>query len=317
MTSRARTAGFLLILTALGAGWGATQPLTKIAVSTGYEPWGLIFWQMVIGAGLMAVVSTLRGKQLPITRGALKIFLIIALIGTLIPNTASYRAIAHLPSGVISILLSLVPMMAFPVALALRLEKFRLLRLVGLSFGLVGVLLLVVPEASLPDPSMLLWIPIALIAPACYAVEGNYVARWGTEGLDPIQVLYGASLVGAILVLPLTIASGQYISPLKPWGAPEWALVASSVIHVVVYAGYVWLVRQAGPVFAVQVSYLVTGFGVFWAVTLLNETYSPWIWTALAIILMGVFMVQPRSRDHLALDEGGADRAQRSADHQV
>lgn len=317
MTSRARTAGFLLILTALGAGWGVTQPLTKIAVSTGYEPWGLIFWQMVIGAGLMAVVSAIRGKPLPRTRGALKICLIIALIGTLVPNTASYRAIAHLPSGVISILLSLIPMMAFPVALALRLEKFRLLRLVGLTCGLVGVLLLVLPDASLPDPSMLLWVPIALIAPACYAVEGNYVARWGTEGLDPIQVLYGASLVGAILVLPLTIASGQYISPLKPWGAPEWALVASSVIHVVVYAGYVWLVRQAGPVFAVQVSYLVTVFGVFWAVTLLNETYSPWIWTALVIILMGVFMVQPRSRDHLALDEGGADRAQRSADHQV
>jgi len=317
VTSRARTAGFLLILTALGAGWGATQPLTKIAVSTGYEPWGLIFWQMVIGAGLMAVVSYIRGRPLPRTRGALKICLIIALIGTLVPNTASYRAIAHLPSGVMSILLSLIPMMAFPVALVLRLEKFRLLRFIGLTFGLVGVLLLVVPDASLPDPAMLLWIPVALIAPACYAVEGNYVARWGTEGLDPVQVLFGASLLGAVLVLPLAIGSGQYISPLKPWGAPEWALVASSVIHVVVYAGYVWLVRQAGPVFAVQVSYLVTGFGVFWAVTLLNETYSPWIWTALAIILMGVFMVQPRSRDHLALDEGGADRAQRSADHQV
>ena len=317
MTPAARTAGFLLILTALGAGWGATQPLTKIAVSTGYQPWGLIFWQMVIGAGLMAVVSAVRRKPLPLRREALKICLIIALVGTLLPNTASYRAIAHLPSGVISILLSLVPMMAFPVALALRLEKFRPLRLAGLSFGLTGVLLLVVPEASLPDPAMLVWVPVALIAPACYAIEGNYVARWGTEGLDAIQVLYGASLAGAVLVLPLAIGSGQFISPVKPWGAPEWSLVASSVIHVVVYAGYVWLVGKAGPVFAVQVSYLVTGFGVFWAMTMLGENYSQWIWAALAIILMGVFMVQPRSRDHLVLDEGGADGAQRSADHQA
>ncbi|MBE1283043.1 MAG: EamA family transporter [Rhodobacteraceae bacterium] len=308
-----RTGFFLLVLVGLGAGWGLTQPLTKIAVSTGYEPWGLIFWQMVIGSLLMAVLSTLRGRHLPLTWGALKISILIALMGTLVPNTASYRAIAHLPSGVISILLSLIPMMAFPIALALRLESFRPLRFLGLGCGLVGVLLLVLPEASLPDPAMLLWIPIALIAPACYAFEGNYVARWGTEGLDAIQVLYGASLVGAVLVLPFAVASDQFITPFQPWGAPEWALIGSSVIHVLVYAGYVWLVGQAGPVFAVQVSYLVTGFGVFWAMTLLGEAYSPYIWTALVIITAGVFLVQPRQRDHLALDEGDPDSAQRAS----
>ncbi|MCP4818147.1 MAG: EamA/RhaT family transporter, partial [Shimia sp.] len=36
------------ILLAIGAGWGLTQPLTKIAVSEGYEPLGLIFWQLAI-----------------------------------------------------------------------------------------------------------------------------------------------------------------------------------------------------------------------------------------------------------------------------
>ena len=312
MTARRRQLfWYSLVLGLLGAGWGITQPLTKIAVSTGYEPWGLILWQLIIGAVFMAMISLLRGKGLPLTRGALRISLVMAVIGTLVPNTASYTAIVHLPSGIMSILLSLIPMIAFPIALGLRLEPFRVARLAGLSLGLIGVLFLVVPDTSLPDRSMLIWIPIALIAPVCYAFEGNYVAKWGTGGLDPIQVLFGASLLGTVLVLPMAIGSGQFISPLRSYGAAELALVASSIIHVVVYASYVWLVGKAGPVFSMQVSYLVTGFGVFWAMVLLAENYSSYVWVAMGFMLAGVFLVQPRSGDALAQpDKAGQDKTQ-------
>lgn len=296
-----RTLAFHIgLLLLFGTGWGLTQPLTKIAVSTGYQPLGLIFWQLVIGAGVMAGVSLLRGRGLPVTRRTLAVCLIIALVGTLVPNAASYRAITHLPSGLMSILMSLIPMMAFPIALGLGLEPFSSRRFGGLAAGLAGVLLLVLPEASLPDRSMLAWLPLALVAPLCYAVEGNYVSRWGTAGLDAIQVLFGASLMGAAIALPLALASGQFISPLAPWGAPEWALIASSLIHVFAYAGYVWLVGQAGAVFAVQVSYVVTATGVLWAMALLGESYSPYIWAAMGLILLGVFLVQPRPKDGLA-----------------
>jgi drug/metabolite transporter (DMT)-like permease len=290
------------ILIVLGAGWAITLPLSKIAVSTGHGVFGLIFWQLVIGAVLMGLVTLIRGTGLPLTRVSLVFFTVIALIGTVIPNASSYKAVAHLPAGVISILMSLIPMIAFPIALGLRLERFRLKRFVGLLAGLVGVSLLVVPKASLPDAAMLAWIPLALVGPLFYAFEGNFVAKWGTHGLDAIQVLFGASVIGAVITLPLAIMTGQYVDPIRPWGAPEWALVISSVVHVLVYAGYVWLVGRTGAVFAMQVSYLVTGFGVFWAMLLLGESYSPYIWAALGLMLVGVFLVQPRPNDTLAPD---------------
>jgi drug/metabolite transporter (DMT)-like permease len=298
--TRRDQAFFSFVLLMLGAGWGITQPLTKIAVSTGYGHFGLIFWQLVVGALAMGFIAVLRGTRMPFTRPALKIYVIIAIIGTVIPNSASYQAIAHLPSGVISILLSLIPMIAFPMALGLGLERFSLRRFAGLFAGLVGVSLLILPKASLPDPAMLAWMPVALVSSFFYAFEGNYVAKWGTEGLDAIQVMFGASLIGGVIVLPLALGSNQFISPFRIWGAPEWALVASSLIHVLVYAGYVWLVGRAGPVFSVQVSYLVTGFGVTWAMLILGETYSPYIWAALGMVLCGVFLVQPRREDALA-----------------
>ncbi|MEM6897432.1 MAG: DMT family transporter, partial [Pseudomonadota bacterium] len=266
---------FSAILVVLGAGWGITQPLAKIAVSTGYQPFGLIFWQLAISALALGIVTLARGKALPITAGTLRVFAMIAFVGTIVPNSASYQAVVYLQSGIMSVLLSTVPMLAFPIALLLGQDRFSWVRLAGLALGLGGVLLIVLPDASLPDPSLVGWVFLALLAPFCYAWEGNLVARFGLAGLDPIQALFGASLFGALFALPLALGTGQWVNPTLEWSRPDLAIIASSLVHAVVYTTYVWLVARAGPTFAVQVSYLVTGFGVLWAMVLLSEGYAP------------------------------------------
>lgn len=304
VVSRENT-GLFLVLMVMGAGWGLTQPLAKIAVSEGYRHFGLIFWQLARGGLVLGAVQRVRGRTLRLDRPAIRVYLIIALVGTVIPNSTSYEAARHLPAGLISILLALVPMFAFPIALGLGNERFAALRLLGLVLGLGGVALIVGPQASLPDRAMVAFVPLALVAPMFYGLEGNIVARWGTAGLGPVEVLFGASLFGAALALPLALATGQFIDPRPPWGAPDLALILSSAIHVSVYTTYVWMVGRAGPIFAVQVSYLVTGFGVVWAMLLLKESYSGWVWSAMGVMLLGMFLVQPTRPDAPAL----ADRA--------
>jgi drug/metabolite transporter (DMT)-like permease len=290
------------MLTLMGAGWGITQPLAKIAVSEGYRHLGILFWQLLLGAGLLALIARARGLTLPVHRRALNLYLLIALIGSVLPGIASYEAARHLPSGWLSVVLSLVPLFAFPVALALGIDRFGWGRLLGLTLGLLGVGLLALPwqawlAGGAPDAvraAHALWLPLALVAPALYALEGNYVARYGTAGLDPVQLLLGASLIGAAIALPAALATGTFIDPRPPWGAPDLAISISACVHAVVYSGYVWMVGRAGAVFAAQVSYLVTGFGVAWAMLLLGERYGPEFWLALAAMFAGLFLVQPR-----------------------
>lgn len=295
-----RNLGPMFALLIMGAGWGITSPLSKIAVSTGHQPLGLVFWQLVIGAVLLGAIVFIRGGRLALGRRQITLYLAIALLGTILPNTASYRAAAHLPAGVMSIVIAMVPMFAFPIALALGQDRFSIARVVGLGLGLGGVALLVGPEASLPDRAMVAFIPLALIAPFFYGLEGNFVGKFGTAGLDPIEVLFGASVFGAVLSLPLALGFGHWLNPLGGFGAPESALVLSSIVHALVYAGYVWLVGRAGAVFAAQVSYLVTIFGVGWAMLILDEAYSGYIWGALGLMLLGMFLVQPRDREEVA-----------------
>lgn len=291
MTARLTHLGVLGIV---GVSWGATMPLTKIAVSTGHGHFGLILWQMVVGAAIMSVIGLLRRKPLPLHRAALRTYLIIVFVGALVPNTLSYQAAVHLPAGIIAILISMVPIFAFPIALLLALDRFEWRRFTGLVFGFLAVALLILPKADLTGSLPLIWLLAVLVVTLCYGFEGNYVAKWGTGGCDPLEVLWGSTLLGVFLVLPITLASGQWIALDRVFGAPEWAQIGLSSISVLAYTGYVWLVGRAGPVFSVQVSYLVTLSGVFWAALLLGERYPPLVWASLALMLLGIALVQPR-----------------------
>jgi len=283
-----------LILIGLGIGWGLTTPLSKIAVDGGYRDFGLIFWQSVLMVLILGLTALVRRKGLPFGVSQMRVYSLISLIGTVLPNAASYSAYVHLDAGIMAILISLVPIFALPVALALGLERLNLKRLLGLSLGLAGVLFLILPGQDAIGGVSWWWIPIALIASLMYAFEGNLVAKFGMAGLDALQALFGASIVSFFVSAPMMFVTGSWINPLPPYGMPDVALVMSSLIHAFVYSGYVWLVGIAGSIFAVQVGYIVTLSGVLWARLILGESYSPWVWAALLLVLSGVFLVQPK-----------------------
>jgi drug/metabolite transporter (DMT)-like permease len=308
VTSRREVLLLSVALIAMGAGWGMTQPLTKVSVSTGYGYFGLVFWQQALGATLMLGLCRARGIGLPRHAAAFRTYLVIALVGTVLPNTISYQAAVHLPAGIMSLLLSAIPMFAFVIALLLGNESFARRRLVGLLFGLAGVLLIIVPSVDMGQVVPVFWAALYLVVALFYAFEGNYVARWGVAGLDPFQLMLGASLCGLAIITPLMLATGQTIAPQWPLPLAQQALVASSVVHVFVYASYVWLVGRAGAVFAVQVSYMVTGFGLFWAWLLLGEAFSSLVFVALASMFVGMYLVQPRAKALLAAQHRIGDK---------
>lgn len=286
---------FLPVLLWLGIGWGSTQPLGKIATSGGHGPFGLILWQQVVCVIVLGLVALVRRKGLKLTREALRFYVIVAVLGTVIPNATFYISVARLPAGIMSLLISTVPMIAFPLALALGMDRFSLRRLAGLLLGLCGVLLIAAPGAGLPEAAMLAFLPVAMVGPLFYALEATYVARTGTRGMDGLQAMFGACLAGLVLVLPITLASGQFYWP-TPFGRDDAALAMSSALHALLYATYVWLAASAGSVFASQSSYLTTAAGMVWAMLLLGERFSPLVWLAMAAMLAGVALVQPRRR---------------------
>jgi drug/metabolite transporter (DMT)-like permease len=284
------------LLIGLGVGWGSTQPLGKIAASTGFPPFALVFWQTVIVVTVLGLITLARGRRLKLTRRALGFYVGVALLGTVIPNTTFYISVARLPAGIMSILISTVPLIAFPIALTIGSDRMELRRVLGLGLGMVGVALIAVPRAALPDPAMAAFLPLAMIGPLCYASEGVFVSRYGTAGMGAMEAMLGASLVSLVLVGGLMLGSGQWVSPVRPWGIAEGALVLSSALHAMLYATYVGLAARAGAVFATQSSYVTTVSGITWAMLLLGERFAPLTLAAAGVMLLGISLVRPRPK---------------------
>ena len=309
-----RNLGLILALTLIGAVWALTFPLTKIAVSGGYRSFGIIFWSSAIAATLLGIIVWARGLGLPLHRAAIGRYLFVALVGTVLPSAATYTAAEHLPAGVIAVCMAIIPIVAFPMAIALGLERPNLRRFSGLLLGFLGVLLIVVPDASLPDPSKAVFILLALLSVLFYATEGVGLGKFGRAGLDPAQLMLGAFLLSMALALAISLLTGTFIRPQPSFGAAGMAVVLSGLANVVAYVGYVWIIGRGGPVFAGQVSYIVTGFSIIWSMLLLGESYSIWVWAAMIVIFSGLFLTQPRESVEIARDDtSGRDLARQQS----
>ncbi len=283
-----------LALLLTGIAWGLSIPLTKIAVSSGHQPLGLIFWQLLISVVILSLISALRRKSIPISRQTVGFCLFVAIFGTVLPNSFSYLAAANLPAGIMAIIISMVPIFSLPIAIALKIESTTWLRTLGIALGAAAIITLIAPVAELPGANTGIYLLIALIAPFCYGIEDNYVSLKGSAGLDPMQVILGASILGLILATPLASLSGQWVDLTQPWSAPEWALLASATLHCFAYTSFIWLITKTGPVFASMVAYIVTGSGVLWSILLLSESYTGPIWIALGLMIAAMTLVRPR-----------------------
>lgn len=284
-----------LVLFLVATSWGLTNPLAKIAVSSGYLPLGVMFWQLTTILIFSGILTILSHRRLPFRRDTVDLFIGIACFGTLVPDYLLYLSAAHLPAGIFSILLGLTPVFAMPVAVLLGFDKFELRRVLGVVLGALAVAVMFVPKTSLPSDIRAIFAVLTLIGAMCYALQGNFLTWHGGARLDPLQILFGSSAFAFFIVAPGAVLSGQFVDLLIPWSRVEWAILATSVLHALAYGGFFLLVSQGGPVFASQAAYLVTGSGVLWSMLLLGETYSMWIWLAFAMMLVGIILLQPKT----------------------
>jgi len=241
--------------------------------------------------GIFIVIMKIK---VPRSYTHLRFYLIIAFIGTLLPNSFSYMAIRELPAGIISVIIATVPIVSLAVALIARIERFQPIRLAGIVCGVSALLLLAMPDVNLNESISWKWLAIALIAPICYGIEGNFVAVKSPVDLAAIPTLFGASVIGMFIIGPIAWFGGYWVSMSQEWQAPEWSILGSALGHLVAYAGYLWLAPRAGAVFTSQIAYVVTLTGVFVSMIALGENYGWLMYIAVAMMLVGVSLVRPK-----------------------
>ena len=281
----------VIMLVVLGALWGLSFSLSKVAAMGGVHPFAYA-WMQSTGAALFLTLVCYR-KSIPfnLDRGHLVFFVGAAVIGLILPNINIITTAKYIPAGVMSTVVSTVPVLGYMLAVGLRIEGFRWSSAIGIGLGLVGVLLMVLPKASLPSPDMVPWVLLAFLTPALYAWSGIFSDRMRPEGTHSLAAARGMLIVASLATLPLMLAADGFYPLMADPGPADYAMLGQISISSVAYILYFEILKRAGPVFVSLVSYIVTLFGLFWGWVIFREIHSAWIWAAVGCVFCSLVMV--------------------------
>jgi len=278
----------------MGITWGLSFSLGKIAVEHGVKAFGVSFIQSFLSGVMLLVITIIRRKNLFEILPYWRFILMIALLGAAVPGVLFYTAAPYVQAGILAITVALIPMMTYSASIPLKVEQFSWRRFSGLIFGIGAILLIALPENSLPDRSAVPWILLACISSVCYAAENIILGFQSAVNIGPIRLSMGMNILAAALLLPAAIATDSFYWPHFPFTIAEYTLIGLALISVVAYTMFVFSVARFGAVFASQTGYVVTLAGVFWGMLIFDENHSIWVWMALVAMILGLALVSPQ-----------------------
>ncbi len=281
LTGRGGVVGALLLV---GLLWGSSFPLIAIAAPT-FGAVGTTHGRFIVAALVLALITASSRATWRAVGQRLPAFLLLAALNVAGPLTLVATAIVGLNSSMASILNATTPMFTVFVAAFWLRQRVTARKILGVVIGVVGVSVLV-GGAPLPmDSRAMLAVGASLTAALLYALGGVYT-RKSFHGTPPMALALGQQLAAAALLIPLTV-----IAP-PPGPIEAGPLIAVVVLGLGATAGgylvYFWIIRQAGPVVASAVAFLVPVSASTIAVLWLGEPLTFGLVGGLVIILASV-----------------------------
>ena len=281
----------LIVLLLMGTLWGLQFAMLKLAVESGRPELNVLLMALVLISVVYAILVALRGRAIRFTRENLVFFVIIAILGYILPMGATLYAAPHLPAGIITLFASLSPIATFAVAIGLRTESVSRTRIWAMLLGCVSALLVLGPQAELPGYGAIGWMLLVLIVPLTYGVESIYVAARWPKGLGVLELGLGEAIVAAILTLPFFFLFGEPASFGIGFSVADLAIVVFVLCGVFEILMYFWLIRTTGGVLVTFGTFVALFAGIAWGMAIFSERHGPLVWLAVLFLVGALALV--------------------------
>lgn len=287
----------LLLLIALGFIWGSGYSIARFAVTHGVSPLGYTLWQTWGPALFLLYLCYKRKHKINLKPKLIFYFVITGLLGIAIPNSNMYFAAAHLPAGILAIIVNTVPLIIYPLSLSVGEEKFSMTRITGIIIGVIGIMLIVLPKASSPHTTDLFWTLIVLISPVCFASCAVYASKCRVNR-SSLVLSMGMLFSAAIILTPITLAAHQGFMLSTHFLAGSIAIIIEIVLSSIGYILFFELLKTAGAVFYSLVSGIVSITGLFWGRIIFGESVGLLTTLAVLLILIALYLVSRKMNAH-------------------
>jgi drug/metabolite transporter (DMT)-like permease len=281
----------IVMLFVLGFSFALVIILNRVATTNGVPFVPYVFWQSLGGCVILLIMALATSGLPPLGRRHIAVYVVTGTLNLTIPYLIFAFVAPKVPSGILSLGLSLVPVSIYALALIVRLDQFRLVRFLGILLGLAGLLFVLVPEASLPDRDMVGWVALGFAAPLCYALNAICVALLRPPEGDSVQFAGGLMFVASISMLAVMAIVGDWWAFGGAFGDGHWATLTAMANNALSFYLIFELIKRAGPVFFSMVNYVATLIGMGLGIRIFTDAYSPWIWAALVLIGASLVLV--------------------------
>jgi len=282
-------------LALLGVLWGTTFPVVRMGVAAGAPPFLLVAVDLLLAAGLMAVLSLSLRSAPPTPRHVLGSMALGAMmIGG--NNLFLFWGVQFTTGGVAAVVYATAPLLAVLAAFGIGAgERMQRGSVVALAVGLIGVILLGLTATGTTLVTNG-WGVVALFAGAgSQAVGSVLVMKYRPSG----EYRYGQSAQfagGGLAALFVVLAAGERFV------LPATAPVIASVLYFAIGSGiagytlYFGLLRRSGAVVANLVTYVNPLVALAVGVLVLGEATGPSELLGLGVILGALVLLHFTTR---------------------
>ncbi len=284
----------LTLLLTLGIIWGSGYTIAKFTIVQGVPPLGYAFWQSLGPALLVGFAAKAQQCAPKFDKQHTLFYFICGLLGIAIPNTNMYFIAAHIPAGILAVMVNTVPIITYPLALMFRQEKFDVLRLTGVILGFAGIFFIVVPHPHWQQFSFNGWELLALLSPLSFALCAIYITAKRDVNASALTLSSGMLITSTILLLPLLIFTNDYYQLWPPFKIQDYLVMLEILLSSLGYILFFKLLSRAGPVYYSLVGCIVTLTGLVLGWLVFTEQLSHWNFLAVALILLSIYLVSKR-----------------------
>ncbi len=293
--NRTMTPAEWALLVTLALLWGGSYFYIAIAIKV-LPAFTIVAFRVIVGAALLYGAVRATGHAMPRDAATWRAYLVMGFLNNVVPFSLIAWAQSHVASGLAAILNATTPLFAVVFAHYLTGdERMTAGRIAGLVVGFVGVVVMIGPDALSGVSTDLLAELALLTASVFYAVSPIYARRFGRAGHAPIVSATGQFAAAAVMMAPLALVID------RPWTLPMpgldvWAalIALATLSSAVAYIIYYRLLKTAGAVNLLLVTFLVPVSAILLGAVFLHERLAAADFAGMGLIALGLAAIDGR-----------------------
>ena len=284
-----------MLLVLLSVVWGGSFFFNGIALRE-FPTLSIVTARVGLAALALLFLMKMLGQGIQLNRQILKAFFGMSFLNNVVPFSLIVWGQQHIASGVASILNATTPLFTMLVAHWFTTdEKINPRRLLGVLTGMGGVGLMMGLDSMESSGFHLLGQSAILLAAFSYGLAGVYGKRFAQLEIPPLATATGQLCASSMILIPLTFWIDQPWTFAMPSIEGMGSLLGIALLSTALaYVIYFRLLKTAGATNLLLVTLLIPVSAIILGVFLLDESLEPQHLSGMAVISLGLLIMDGR-----------------------